>query len=239
MSAHQTPAVRLHAREHLSVLADIEKRTLIWMARRLPHGVNSDHLSALGLLAMVLTGAALAALPVTPWAAVVAVVFLAVNWFGDSLDGTLARVRHQERPRYGYYVDHVLDLVGTTALMEGLALSGLMHPLMALGVLAAYLLVCGEVYLSTHVTGTFRMSFLGWGPTELRILLAIGVLKAAWAPTVTLFDLEPMRLFDLGGAIAIVGLGVAFGVAVWRNARALSLAEPRPPAARLAVRSGL
>jgi phosphatidylglycerophosphate synthase len=216
-----------HVREHLSVLADAEKRALIAIARRLPRPIHSDHLSALALVAMLGAGLALAALTVTPWAAAAVVVCLFLNWFGDSLDGTLARVRKQERPRYGYYVDHVMDLVGTTALVTGLAWSGVMGPVLALGFLVAYLLVCGEVYLSTHAIGTFRMSFLGWGPTELRILLAAGVIKVAWTPWITLGTAQ-VRLFDLGGAMAIAGLAVAFSVAVWRNTRALARSEPRP-----------
>jgi phosphatidylglycerophosphate synthase len=210
------------------VFADLEKRALIWIATRLPGSINSDHLSALGLAAMAATGVALAAIAITPWAALVAVVCLAANWFGDSLDGTVARVRRQERPRYGYYVDHVIDLTGTTMLIAGLAVSGLMDPVIALGVLVAYLLVCGEVYLATHVTGTFRMSFLGWGPTELRILLAAGILKAAWEPLVSLPGLGRVPLFDVGGVVAIIGMSIAFAVAVWRNTRALARAEPRP-----------
>ena len=96
------------------------------------------------------------------------VVALAVNWFGDSLDGTLARVRKHERPRYGFYVDHVLDVVGITMLVGGMALSSFMSPIVALALLVAYLLVSAEVFLATAVNGEFRMSFLSVGPTELR-----------------------------------------------------------------------
>ena len=106
-----------------------------------------------------------------------AVVFaLLVNWFGDSLDGTLARVRNQQRPRYGFYVDHVLDIVGTAFLVGGMASSGYMNPLLALGLLVAYLLVAAEEFLATHVRHTFHLSFLGFGPTELRIILSVGAL---------------------------------------------------------------
>ena len=113
-------------------------------------------------------------------------VGLAINWFGDSLDGTLARVRRQERPRYGFYVDHVLDVVGATMLMGGMALSGFMTPLVALGVLVAYLLVSAEVFLATAVGGEFRLSFVRIGPTELRILLSAGACALLEWPTVRL-----------------------------------------------------
>src|SRR5919109_415427 len=128
-------------RQNNGLLADAERRALIWIAERIPRRINSDHLSALGLSAMLGSGLSFAAFALTPWAAWGVVLSLALNWFGDSLDGTLARVRGHQRPRYGYYVDHVIDLAGALLLVAGLALSGLMTPIIAAAVLAAYLLV--------------------------------------------------------------------------------------------------
>ncbi len=217
-----------HRREHHSVLAAAEKRLLVWIARRLPPAIGSDHLSALGLASMAAAGGFCAMLPLTRWAAYGVVLALAINWFGDSLDGTVARVRGQQRPRYGYYVDHIIDLAGTSMLLAGLACSTLMSPIVALMVLCGYLLVSSETYLAAHSAGVFRISFLGLGPTELRILLAVGVLKAAQAPVVSNSVTGPVRLFDLGGVIAAVGLVAAFLVSgVW-NTRALYAAEPLP-----------
>src|SRR5262245_1766919 len=112
-----------HVREHRSVLAHREKQLLSWIAQRMPRWVHSDHLTSLALGAMVLAGAGYALLRWDTRGVWLVVTALAFNWFGDSLDGTLARVRRVERPRYGYYVDHVLDIVGTTLLLGGLALS--------------------------------------------------------------------------------------------------------------------
>jgi archaetidylinositol phosphate synthase len=221
-------AAGLHVREHLSVLAAAEKRALIRMARRIPPGINSDHLSILSLASMMAAACALAAVRLTPWAALAAVACLAANWFGDSLDGTLARVRGHERPRYGYYVDHVIDLAATTCLLIGLACSGLMSPTVAMALLAAYLLVCGESYLATHATSIFRMSFLGFGPTELRIVLAIGILKAVLTPRISVGSLEGVLLLDVGGVVALAGLLIAFLVGALRNTRSLYAAEPLP-----------
>jgi len=162
MPHNLTPSSASHVRVHRSVLAAVEKRALIWIAKRLPDRISSDHLSVLGLGSMILAGISLASVRSEPWALWAAwstVGCLMANWFGDSLDGTVARVRGQQRPRYGYYVDHVIDLIGTTALMAGLALSGWMNPLMAGAVATAYLLVCAEAYLATHATATFTMSF--------------------------------------------------------------------------------
>ena len=218
-----------HVRVHKSVLAAAEKRTLIYIAERLPRAVNSDHLSAIGLAAMLGAGFSFAAFRVSPaWAALGVVAFLVANWFGDSLDGTVARVRQQQRPRYGFYVDHVIDLAGSTFLLSGLACSGLMSPLIAASLLCAYLLVSAETYLATHASGVFRMSFMGFGPTELRILIAIGAIKAAIAPEVDVPALGLMRLFDIGGLIGAAGLIVACIAAAVRNTRALYLAEPLP-----------
>lgn len=217
-----------HVRHNNGFLASLERRTLIWIAHRLPKRINSDHLSALGLSATLGSGLSFAAFALTPWAAWGVVVSLVLNWFGDSLDGTLARVRGHQRPRYGYYVDHVIDLAGATMMMAGLAVSGLMTPLVATVTLSAYLLVSAETYLATHASGVFRMSVLGFGPTELRILLAIGALRAAYHPTVTFGAMGTVRLFDLGAAIAAAGLVMVFAVAAVRNARALYAAEPRP-----------
>ena len=171
--------------------------------------------------------AAFAAANVAPWTLLLVPPTLAVNWFGDSLDGTVARVRGAERPRYGFYVDHVLDIVGITLLMAGLASSGFMTPLIALSLLVGYLLVSGEVFLATAVRGVFRMSSFGVGPTELRILLAIGTIALLRDPHVDVGTFGPMRLFDFGGLIAIGGMAVSLLVAVARNSTALARLEPR------------
>ena len=219
-------ALGIHTRENRGLLAAHEKRALVWLASRLPTQVTSDHLSGLGLAAMLATGLSFAALRLTPWAAVGVVLSLALNWFGDSLDGTVARVRGHQRPRYGFYVDHVIDLAGTTCLMAGLACSGLMSPLGAALLLAAYLLVSAEIFLATHAVGVFRMSFLGFGATELRIALAVGTIAAADNPYVSVIGLGTVRLFDVGGAVAAAMLVMAFTVSAVRHIRALSEAEP-------------
>ena len=214
-------------------LAATEKRLLIRMARQLPAWLHSDHLTVLALAAMAAAGAAFWAARFWRPALALVVVALAVNWFGDSLDGTVARVRKQERPRYGFYVDHVLDVTGISLLMTGLALSGFMTPTIALAVLAAYLLVSAEVFLATAVHGVFRMSFLNVGPTELRLVLAAGALTIWTRPLVTPFGFGPYLLFDVGGCVAIAGLLAALLTSTVRNTVMLFHAEPRRGASRL------
>ncbi|MDR1989083.1 MAG: CDP-alcohol phosphatidyltransferase family protein [Acidobacteriaceae bacterium] len=229
MSRIHSAGSAIHVRAQTSLLANTERRLLVWIAGRLPRVVNADHLSALGLSAMAGAGFSFGLFRYTPRLAAAGVVMaLSANWFGDSLDGTVARVRHQQRPRYGYYVDHVIDDAGTTTLFAGLALSPLMHPVMALAVLSAYLLVSSESYLATNATGVFRMSFLGWGPTELRLLLIAGAIKAASSPVVDIAALGRVRLFDVGGVAALGGLLIAFAVSAIRTTRALYIAERIP-----------
>ncbi len=216
-----------HVREHRSILADREKRLLQWMARRMPAAIGSDHLTLLALIAMIGAAAAFAAVQVTPYAAAGVIAALALNWLGDSLDGTLARVRRHERPRYGYYVDHVVDLAGTTILIVGMASSGRMQPVIAASVLVGYLLVSAESYLATHAAGIFRISFGGMGPTELRIVLAIGaVFMVRQKAPVAIGPLPPLWLFDVGGLVASAGLIAVFVWSSVRNTRALFRAEP-------------
>jgi len=216
-----------HTREHRSLLASPEKRLLIAIATRLPRWLSSDHLTLLGLLSMPAAGLAFSRIGTTRGSAALVALALLANWFGDSLDGTVARVRRRERPRYGFYVDHVIDLAGTAALLAGIGASGRMAPSIALAVVAAYFLVSAETYLATHSAGVFRLSFGGIGPTELRILLAAGAFYAAGDPWVDIGGLHA-RLLDVGGLIAAAGLCLVFVASALRNTRALYLAEPLP-----------
>lgn len=224
---HSGNGFRDARRDLRGITAAMEKRVLLWLAARMPAWVNSDHLTVLGLLAMLGAGTAywLGGHDVRWLHAVNGL--LAVNWFGDSLDGTLARVRNRQRPRYGYYLDHVLDTAGTLVLFAGIAAGGFMTPIVALATLVAYYLLSIEVYLATHALGRFRMSFWGLGPTELRILLGLGALAAMVRPEVSLFGTRAL-LFDVGGVIGAVGLIATAAVSAVANARALYRAERLP-----------
>src|SRR5215831_12486538 len=190
-----------------SFLANLEKRTLIWLAAQTPAWINSDHLTLLGLVLVVL--------------------FLALNWLGDSLDGTLARFRDHSRPRYGFYVDHVVDAFSAFFLLGGLALSGYMAPLVALGLLIAYLMLSVEIYLATYVLGDFKISYYKMGPTELRILLSIGNLAVLWKSTVHVLG-RAHRLFDVAGTLGISGMLLIMVISAARNTVRLYRQEPIP-----------
>ena len=214
-------------RKQLSMLASMEKKTLIWLAHRLPRWVNSDHLTMLGFVAMFAAGLGYWLASYDRRALIGVIVALVINWFGDSLDGTVARVRNRLRPRYGFYVDHVTDAIGTSFLMGGLALSSYMSPYIALGLLIAFLLLSIEVYLTTYTIGSFHLSFWSFGPTELRVLLCIGNIALFWRQTVTIAG-QRYLLFDVGGAIGICGM---IAMLIWsslRHTRELYNAERLP-----------
>jgi phosphatidylglycerophosphate synthase len=212
MSGVHVPAIRVHT----SVLAAAERRLLIRLAERMPLRVGSDHLTALAAAAMFGVGAAFWAGGTWPPAVLLTIPMLALNWFGDSLDGTLARVRRQERPRYGYYVDHVLDAIGFVWLMGGLVLGGFMSLPVALVFLCSYYLLVIEVSLAVHALGRFTMSFWRMGPTELRIILAGGAVALFSTPTVQIAG-SRWLLFDVGGVIGAAGLTATFIVSAVRN----------------------
>lgn len=196
------------ARQQTSLLSPLESRALRWLATHMPLWINSDHLTAVGFLSMVAAGFAYwysATDRVTGLALVG--VFLVLNWFGDSLDGTVARHRNLQRPRYGFYVDHILDSIGSVFLLGGLGLSGLMSPAVAVALLVTYLLLSAEAFLTTYTIGRFQINAGAFSPTELRVLLIIGNACIFWRPEVNLFGAQ-YRLFDVGGVCGAIAMAV-------------------------------
>jgi phosphatidylglycerophosphate synthase len=212
------------ATRELGLTARAEKKVLLWLAGKMPPWINSDHLTALGLLAMAGAGAGYALASHQPWLLLVVNAFLVLNWFGDSLDGTLARYRNRSRPRYGFYVDHIVDIFGALFLLAGLGLSGYMSLGVAVALLLAYYLVSINVYLATYTLGVFKISYGGVGGTELRILLALANLFVLWRPSVGILGRE-FLLFDVVGVLATAGMVVALLVSTARNTRQLYALE--------------
>lgn len=194
-------------RAQVSMLSGLEKRTLIWLAHRLPAWVNSDHLTSLGLVSLIGAGLSYIYAKTNPAVGLLLVIgFLITNWFGDSLDGTLARVRNRQRPRYGFYVDHVVDMFGTFFLLGGLGLSGYMSHSVATALIIVYFMLSIEVYLTTYTIGTFHLSFWKFSPTELRILLCIGNLVLLAGQTHGKIGERQFLLFDVGGLVGLAGM---------------------------------
>jgi phosphatidylglycerophosphate synthase len=213
-------------REPGFVLAVPERRLLRWIAARLPRGVLPDDLTALGLLASL---GILAAYQLSNdgtawlWAAS---ALLVVQWFGDSLDGTLARVRGIERPTYGYYVDHLVDAISTAAIGIGLGLSPYM--LLSIGTLivVGYLVLSINVYLESYAFGRFNIGYGYIGPTELRLILI--VLNTALALGLGDFDVGDLEftILDLIGLAIVAGMALMLVGRAARNLRELSKREP-------------
>ena len=211
-------------RAQLSLLAPIEKPTLIYLAHLAPKWINSDHLTAVGLVSLLGAGLSYWYARSNPTALLLVILFLGLNWLGDSLDGTLARVRNRQRPRYGFYVDHVVDAFGTFFLLGGLALSGYMSEGIAVGLLLAYFMLSIEVYLATYTIGTFHLSFWKFSPTELRVLLAIGNLALLYRSHTQILGTD-YRIFDIGGVTGILGMSAMLVWAVCRHTAHLYRAE--------------
>lgn len=210
-----------------SITAAWEKRALTWMARRAPRWLTSDQLTLLGLWSQIAAGSFYVLSRYNQSGLVGVIVCIVLNWFGDSLDGTLARVRNQQRPRYGFYVDHMVDILGATALMVGLGCSGFVHWPVTVAMLIAFLLLAAESYLATYTLSCFQMSQGWFGPTEIRILLIIGNLALLRSRYATLFG-HRFLLFDVGGAIAAALMVAMVVFTALRHTAELYRQEPLP-----------
>lgn len=210
-----------------SLTASAERRALRWMAERAPQWVSSDKLTVLGLSAQIGAGICYAMSRYDRRFLLLVTVCVVLNWLGDSLDGTLARVRRQQRPRYGFYVDHMVDVLGTVALMCGLGFSGFLHWQVAVAMLVAFLVLSSESYLATYTLSCFQLSQGIFGPTEIRILLIVGNLALLRSPYSTVLG-HTMLLFDLGGTIAAACMFATAIFVTVRHTAELYRQEPLP-----------
>lgn len=214
-------------RVNQALTARVEKRILEWLAARAPRWVTSDQLTALGLAAQIGAGAFYALSRFDRRALLLVIVCLALNWLGDSLDGTLARVRRQQRPRYGFYVDHMVDIFGAVALMLGMGCSGFLHWPIAVAMLIAFLMLSSESYLSTYTLARFELSQGIFGPTEIRLLLVAGNLALLHNPSCRIFG-HRLLLFDIGGLIAAAVMFAVAAAVTLRHTAQLYREEPLP-----------
>lgn len=233
MPNHQPLRFREAKRTQQSFLAALEKKTLLWLAERTPSWINSDHLTLLGLVAMAGAGAGYWWSRSNRAGLALVIVCLAINWLGDSLDGTLARFRNRCRPRYGFYVDHIVDAFSALFLLGGLSLSRYMSPWIALGLLIAYLMLSVEIYLASYTLGDFKISYFKMGPTELRLLLCAGNLILFWKSIAHLAG-RAYRIFDIGGTMGISGMLLILFISVVSNTVKLYRREPLPEAIQAA-----
>jgi phosphatidylglycerophosphate synthase len=218
---HITAKPTLSTRDLRSFTASAEKELLVKLAGRLPSWVGPDHLTILGLFSMAGAGLSYRLFEWFPLALLAVNLFLFLNWFGDSLDGTLARVRRKQRPRYGFYVDHLVDAFGAIFLFIGLAASSLLSPSAALALLVAYLLLQIHIALKAHTTHVFQIAFGGIGGTEARILLgALNFALIVW-PGLARFATPAAWLMAIGLVAVVIVDGVRTGRALDREERLL------------------
>jgi archaetidylinositol phosphate synthase len=221
------PAQHDHRREPNFLLARFERRALPWLARRLPARVLPDHLTLLGIVAAFGIGACYVLCNEDAawlWAAS---ALLVVHWLADSLDGTLARVRKIERPRYGYYLDHLTDALATVVIGIGLGLSPYMLLASGLAIVILYLVLSINVYLETFAFGTFNIGYGRLGPTEGRVaLIAVNVALALGAGLDFRFEGLGVSVLDAGVLGIVAAMATLLLVRTARNLRLLAAQEP-------------
>lgn len=215
-------------RELTFLLAGVERPVLLWLAARVPRSIRSNHLTALGVLGATGAGLAYALTNYSHTWLWGASLMLIVNWLGDSLDGTLARVRGTQRPKYGYYLDHVVDAYSTAVIGLGIGLSPYVYLGLALGIVVVYLAMSINVYLESTVFGVFKISYGRIGPTEVRLILillnAIALITTGW-PSPLPVPIGVVANWTLGAVL--LGMVALFVGRFARNLYRLAKLEPQ------------
>ena len=230
MAAAESAKAVEATREPSFLLAKPEKRLLTWIASRLPRWILPDDMTALGVLAAFgVCGAYQLSNQGRGWLWA-ASALLVVQWIGDSLDGTLARVRGIQRPKYGYYLDHIVDAIATAAIGLGLGLSPFM--LLSIGALivVGYLILSINVYLESMAFGRFRLGYGLLGPTEIRVVLILlnTALALGLGLDFHLLELD-LTIFDVIGLGIVAVMLALLTVRVFGNLRELAKEEPAAP----------
>ena len=218
-----------------SVLNGVEKKVLLWLAERQPKWVDSDMLTFIGFLGAVIIALGYILSNINVQFLWLASLGFIINWYGDSLDGTLARYRKHQRPIYGFYLDHTMDAVNETFMFMGVGLSPFMRFDLACVLLVVYLMLTLNVSMNAHLKGEFRLSYAKLGPTEFRLIAIIvnavlvfskplrtWVVRPSWLPS----GLE-FQTFDLVGIVILLALVLIYIVTIWQDARHYAKIDPK------------
>ena len=226
---NHTMSTEKAARIQTSILNAAEKRALVWLAHRQPSWVTSDILTYIGVAGAFLCGLGFALSSINLNYLWLSSLGLVVNWYGDSLDGTLARVRGTQRPKYGFFIDHSIDAITITMMCVGAGLSPLLRLDVALCVLVAYLILSVYTYVCTICTDQMRLTYGKLGPTEFRLIVIILntiFIFTPWSDYVYTFGKEVFTLFDLIASGVVVIIMVLWLVQWLKDRKALSLIDP-------------
>lgn len=220
-------------RVQTSFLNAIEKKVLVWLAGRQPSWVTSDMLTFIGFVGAVIVavGYALCSNPAFLWLASLGWI---INWYGDSLDGTLARVRGQQRPVYGFFIDHNVDCINEAIMFIGIGLSPLMNLDIALLVLAAYLIISIYVYISAHLKGEFKLTYGKMGPTELRVIMVIVNTLWFFTPWLREYRCEfnalgsawSLSILDFVAIAIFIGIAASYITSLYKDGKAYAKSDP-------------
>ena len=222
--------VKQSLRIQTSFLNGMEKKALVWLAGRQPQWVTSDMLTVVGVLGAFLTGLGFALTHYGIGWLWLSSAGLVINWYGDSLDGTLARVRNRQRPLYGYYLDHTVDCINEAFMFVGAGLSPLVDLNLALAVFILYLCLTVNVSINAHLKSEFRLTYAKLGPTEFRMLIIIANTVLIAAPSLTTFCIalggDSFTLLDLVAAAIIALLTVIYIATIISDARKYAKIDP-------------
>ena len=228
----ETKTVRIQT----SVLNAAEKKALVWLAERQPRWVNSDMLSFMGTLGAIVIGAGYMLSDLNIKYLWIASLGFVINWYGDSLDGTLARVRKQQRPIYGFYVDHTMDVVNEIFMFLGIGLSQLVHFDLAVLCLLLYIMITLNVTTNTHLKGEFKLTYFSLGPTEFRLLMIVANTLLIYVKPITAYSREfvlrgstiTVGMLDYLALAVLVLLSVIYVVTIIKDIRYYSKKDPLP-----------
>ncbi|MDE5969810.1 MAG: CDP-alcohol phosphatidyltransferase family protein [Muribaculaceae bacterium] len=213
-----------------SILNRLEKKALVWLAQRQPSWMTSDTLTYFGVVAAVLYAVFCWMSQSNIYYLWAASFCLVLNWYGDSLDGTLARVRETQRPKYGFFIDHSLDALTTCLFCIGLGLAPLMYLSIALFIMGGYLCMSIYTYLSTIIMGKFRLTYASLGPTEMRLIIIAVFIIRMYCPVLTeyTYDIlgQPWTVFDGIGALVAAALFLIYIGSLAKDLKALAKIDP-------------
>ena len=219
-----------------SILNGAEKKALAWLAERQPKWVVSDMLTLVGIIGALMIGAGFVLCSKNINWLWLSIAGFVVNWYGDSLDGTLARVRNTQRPLYGYYLDHTVDCFNEAFMFLGLGLSYLMRLDIALMILIVYLFLTVNVSVNAHLKSEFKLTYGKLGPTEFRVIACLLIMCVIFFPCIREFHTSmhflgrevALTALDIAGLVILAVLVLIYLVPVIQDARGYAKADPMP-----------